>query len=327
MSFDCFNSFSTANYVKNSMQNDMMGHSWLVSGADLSDLEGFVNGWVSSLICLKRGPNAEPCGNCEACKRYNLGLYSRFELRPLSLSRSILVDHIRGFISKFSFKNEKWEKKIGIIYEADCLAEQAQNAFLKTLEEPPPNTYFFLISNRPDVMLDTIRSRCRILNLNNESVQHLKRFWLEDLRKILQLLKPMSGIDNAWRAAQQLDDLFKSLNKTAELTVMDQEAQHEEDENEKAGDRKKRLAIAVKSLELEERNLIMGAIELWFSAMLKSSQGLSEAQEFQAAYDPNLSWEKALECFDVFEEFNRNLKSPIGTRLAIDKFCTNICRK
>jgi DNA polymerase III subunit delta' len=327
MSFEKFNSFPISTYVKNSMKNDMMGHSWLISGADLVDLEGFVDGWVSSLICLKRDEDASPCGTCEACKRYDLGLYPRYQLKPLSLSRSILVDHVRGFISKFSFKSEKWEKKIGIIYEADCIAEQAQNAFLKTLEEPPPNTFFFLISNRPDVLLDTIRSRCRILNLNNESAQHLKRFWLEELREILLLLKPQSGIDQAWQAAQKLDDLFKSLNKMAELSVMEDESLREEDEEEKAGERKKRLAIAIKSVELEERSLILAAIELWFSAMIKSSQGIADKLDFQAPFDPLLSWEKAIECFDIFEEFNRNLKSPIGARLAIDKFCTNICKK
>ena len=186
MSSQTFLDDKVSTYILNSLRSNMSGQAWLVSGADVDYLNEFVEGWIDVMICLDRAEDGTPCGRCEACKRRQLGIYNCNSLKPLSLSRSILTDHIRQFIGKFAYKPLPWEVKIGIIYEADCMVEQAQNAFLKTLEEPPPQTCFFLISNKPDALLDTIRSRCRLLNLNRESFSYLNTTWFSELQEILQ---------------------------------------------------------------------------------------------------------------------------------------------
>ena len=104
-------------YILNSLNSGQSGQAWLISGADKEYLDNFVQGWIDVMICMDRKEDGSPCGVCEACKRRKLGIYNCTELKPLSLSRSILIDHIRQFIGKFAYKPLPWEIKIGIIYE------------------------------------------------------------------------------------------------------------------------------------------------------------------------------------------------------------------
>jgi hypothetical protein len=315
-----------APYVLNSLNLGQNGQAWLISGADKKYLDQFVQGWIDVMTCTDLKGDGSPCGLCKACKRRELGIYNINELKPLSLSRSILIDHVRNFISKFTYKPLPWEVKIGIIYEAECMVEQAQNAFLKTLEEPPPQTCFFLISNKPEALLDTIRSRCKILNLNRESFSYLNKPWFNDLQNILQLMKPASGINNAWLGATQINDLINSLRNQAELEVMELASQEEENDNEKAGDRKKRLEIAIKTKSLEEKFFLIDAMELWFCDLLKGSQELPQSQCFSIPWISEISWNKALKIFEDFQDLKSEIKSPIGQNEAIVNFAIKLCK-
>jgi len=313
-------------YILNSLNSGQNGQAWLISGADKNYLHEFVQGWINVMICLDRNSDGSPCGICEACKRRNLGIYNSTELKPLSLSRSILIDHIRQFIGKFAYKPLPWEIKIGIIYEAECMVEQAQNAFLKTLEEPPPQTCFFLISNKPDALLNTIRSRCRILNLNRESFSFLNKSWFGELQDILQFMKPKSGINKAWLGANRINALIDSLKNQAELEIMELASQEEEDENEKASDRKKRLEIAIKTRTLEEKFFLIDAMELWFCDLLKASQKLPQSQCFTIPWSSELKWNKAIEIFENFQNLKTEIKSPMGQNEAIINFAIKLCK-
>ena len=326
MSSQTFLDDKVSTYILNSLRSNMSGQAWLVSGADVDYLNEFVEGWIDVMICLDRAENGTPCGRCEACKRRQLGIYNCNSLKPLSLSRSILTDHIRQFIGKFAYKPLPWEVKIGIIYEADCMVEQAQNAFLKTLEEPPPQTCFFLISNKPDALLDTIRSRCRLLNLNREIFSYLNTTWFSELQEILQQTKPGSGINNAWIGANLLNALIASLRTQAELEVMNDLEGEEEDENEKAGDRKKRIELAIKTKSLEERDSLINALELWFCDLLKLSQGLSSSQCFEIPWASDICWDRALKAFEDFQNLKDNFKAPMGHNEAIVNFLSRLCK-
>ncbi|MDD7983834.1 hypothetical protein PQO01_02585 [Lentisphaera marina] len=326
MNYQTFLDDKVSSYILNSLKSNMSGQAWLVSGADIDYLNQFVEGWIDVMICLDRAEDGTPCGVCEACKRRQLGIYNCNTLKPLSLSRSILTDHLRQFLGKFAFKPLPWEIKIGIIYEADCMLEQAQNAFLKTLEEPPPQTCFFLISNKADSLLDTIRSRCRILNLNRESFSYLNKPWFSELEQILQSVKPGSGINNAWIGGNQLNNLIASLRTQAELEVMNDLEGEEENEDEKAGDRKKRLELAIKTKSLEERESLINALELWFCDLLKLSQKLSSSQCFQIPWAADICWDRALKSFEDFQDLKSHLKSPMGQNEAIINFMSRLCK-
>lgn len=93
-----------------------------------------------------------------------------FSLKP---KPSIGITKIRKLIHFLNQKPFRAQKKLAIIYQADLMTLPAQNAFLKTLEEPPANSLIYLITNQPSKLLPTIISRCRLINLK-QRVKPLK---------------------------------------------------------------------------------------------------------------------------------------------------------
>jgi DNA polymerase-3 subunit delta' len=88
-----------------------------------------------------------------------------FHLRPSGKARIISVEKTRELISTLNRTSNQGGSKIAIIHEADRMKKEAANAFLKTLEEPPPSTFLLLLTARPYALLATIRSRCLITRL------------------------------------------------------------------------------------------------------------------------------------------------------------------
>lgn len=85
-----------------------------------------------------------------------------FHLRPAGKARIISVEKTRELIALLNRTSHQGGAKAAIIHEADRMRKEAANAFLKTLEEPPPGTYLLLLSTRPYSLLATIRSRCLV---------------------------------------------------------------------------------------------------------------------------------------------------------------------
>lgn len=90
--------------------------------------------------------------------------------------KSIGVDEIRKIIDETNKKPYEGDKKVVIIYDGDKLTTQAQNAFLKTIEEPPKGVYIIILSENIEAILNTIRSRCQIHKLKRLSVDEIRKF-------------------------------------------------------------------------------------------------------------------------------------------------------
>ena len=131
-----------------------LGHAYLISGATGSgkrrlatDIFRLINRFpVDSDDILATHPDAHT-------------------VEPESKSRRIVIEQIRELERALHMKPSRAEKKLGVIIEADRLQPQASNAFLKTLEEPPANSMLLLLTSAPEMLLDTILSRCLILQL------------------------------------------------------------------------------------------------------------------------------------------------------------------
>jgi DNA polymerase III subunit delta' len=119
-----------------------------------------------ALNCLEPGTrNQEPgtvdaCGRCAACTRIARGVHSDVLLAEPGDNGSIKIDQVRDIIDRAGYRPFEGRRRAVIIDEADALVPAAQNALLKTLEEPPPSSVFMLVTSRPDVLLPTVRSRC-----------------------------------------------------------------------------------------------------------------------------------------------------------------------
>src|SRR5690242_10872949 len=102
----------------------------------------------------------DACGVCAACTRIERGLHPDVVILEPGDSGSIKVDAVRDVVDRAGYRPFEGRRRVVIIDEADALVPQAQNALLKTLEEPPSSSIFILVTARPDSLLPTVRSRC-----------------------------------------------------------------------------------------------------------------------------------------------------------------------
>ncbi|HEY7054893.1 MAG TPA: DNA polymerase III subunit, partial [Vicinamibacterales bacterium] len=108
-------------------------------------------------------PGIAACGECSACRRIARGVHADVLVLEPGETGTIKVDQVRDAIERAAYRPFEGRRRVVIVDEADALLPEAQNALLKTLEEPPPASLFVLVTARPDVLLPTVRSRCHRL--------------------------------------------------------------------------------------------------------------------------------------------------------------------
>jgi DNA polymerase III subunit delta' len=102
----------------------------------------------------------DACGECPTCSRIARGLHPDVLVIEPGDSGSIKTEQVRDAIERAGYRPFEGKRRVVIIDDADALVLTAQNALLKTLEEPPSSSVFILVSARPDVLLPTVISRC-----------------------------------------------------------------------------------------------------------------------------------------------------------------------
>jgi DNA polymerase III subunit delta' len=157
-------------------------HAYLFAGPEGVGKELLARLFAQAANCESDPVDARPCGSCAACAGIARGnfpdvqwilpqseLVARGKLAKADLevapSREIRVDEVRELARRLSLAPLRGRRKLAILTPADALNERAQNALLKTLEEPPPQTTFILVSAQPDQLLPTVRSRCARVQL------------------------------------------------------------------------------------------------------------------------------------------------------------------
>ena len=103
----------------------------------------------------------DACGHCTVCRRIARGVHADVLIIEPGDSGSIKVDQARAAIERSAYRPFEGRRRVVIVDEADAMEASAQNALLKTLEEPPAASTFVLVTSRPDLLLPTVRSRCQ----------------------------------------------------------------------------------------------------------------------------------------------------------------------
>jgi DNA polymerase III subunit delta' len=136
---------------------------------------------AQSLNCLEPVVvgGVDACGRCSACRRIQRGIHPDVLVLKPDESGAIKIDEVREAIDKAAYRPFEGRRRVVIMEEADAMMVPAQNALLKTLEEPPPASVFLLVTARPDSLLPTVQSRCPRLRFgrltNGEVVEVLMR--------------------------------------------------------------------------------------------------------------------------------------------------------
>jgi DNA polymerase-3 subunit delta' len=118
---------------------------------------------AQALNCGNRTATGDACGTCASCTRIARGVHADILVIEPGDSGAIKVDQVRDAIDRTAYRPFEGRRRVVVIEDADALVPEAQNALLKTLEEPPPASVFVLVTTRPDVLLPTVRSRCQRL--------------------------------------------------------------------------------------------------------------------------------------------------------------------
>ena len=157
--------------LQRSLARKRLGHAYLFTGHQLEELETLARTLAKTLNCQNPvttdGIATDCCDACANCKKIEHENHADLHwARPESKSRIISVDQTRELMREIQLKPTEAGYKIAIIAGADRLNAQAANAFLKTLEEPPPKSILILLSTEPSRILETILSRCLRLNFS-----------------------------------------------------------------------------------------------------------------------------------------------------------------
>src|SRR5438034_1160092 len=115
---------------------------------------------TNDLIADDHHIEIDACGTCTACTRIARGVHPDVLVVEPGDTGSMKIEQVRDIVDRAAYRPFEGRRRVVIVDEADALVAPAQNALLKTLEEPPPSSVFFLITSRPDALLPTVQSRC-----------------------------------------------------------------------------------------------------------------------------------------------------------------------
>ncbi len=171
--------------IQNSLRMGRVGHGYIFSGLRGVGKTTAARVFAKAVNCLKMMEDAEylqnvtePCGECESCRDFDSG--TSFNIAEFDAASNNSVDDIRTLRENVRYGPQKGKYRVYIIDEVHMLSIAAFNAFLKTLEEPPPHAIFIFATTELHKIPATIASRCQRFNF--------KRIPLEDIQSQLQLI-------------------------------------------------------------------------------------------------------------------------------------------
>ena len=156
--------------LSNAVEKDRVHHAYLFVGSRGTGKTSMAKILARSLNCVQ-GPTLTPCGECEPCRTIAAG--TSLDVIEMDAASNRSVDDIRELRDRVGFAPAAGRWKVYILDEAHMLTKEAWNAFLKTLEEPPPNTAFVLATTEPQKVMATIVDRCQRFDFQRPSLDQI----------------------------------------------------------------------------------------------------------------------------------------------------------
>ncbi len=200
-----------ARTLKNSILRGQLAHAYLFCGPRGVGKTTTARIFAKMINCANPSPDMEPCGVCESCRSFAEG--RSYCIHELDAASNNGVEDIKNLMEQVRVPPQVGKYSVYIIDEVHMLSQQAFNAFLKTLEEPPAHAIFILATTEKHKILPTILSRCQTYDFNRISVA--------DIVKNLSMVAEKEGItidnDSLHVIAQKADGAMRDA-----LTIFDQ---------------------------------------------------------------------------------------------------------
>ncbi|HNH22900.1 MAG TPA: DNA polymerase III subunit gamma/tau, partial [Ferruginibacter sp.] len=162
--------------LKNAIRNNQLAHAFLFCGPRGVGKTTCARILAKTINCENKTPDGEACNTCNSCVSFDAG--TSLNIHELDAASNNSVDDIRTLVEQVRFAPQAGRYKVYIVDEVHMLSSSAFNAFLKTLEEPPPYAIFILATTEKHKILPTILSRCQIFDFkritNNDTIEHLQ---------------------------------------------------------------------------------------------------------------------------------------------------------
>ena len=318
--------------LQRSLARGRLGHGYLFFGPQLDELAALARTLAQTLNCEQpvraAGMAVDCCDACPPCRQIVGQTHADVHwVRPESKLRVILVDQMRELMREIQLKPTVAEYKVAVIVGADRLQTAAANAFLKTLEEPPPNSILILLSTEPGRILETILSRCLRLNFAGDGA----RKWDAALLVWLARFSELAGAEQKsllgrYRLMDVLAGRLAEMRERveAELTARSPLEKYDDVEKELRERWEAELKAAIEAEYRRQRSDLLLLVQWWLrDVWLHTLAGGREFLHFPQLAGAEqvagrLTPAKALENLQVVEHTQRLLYTNVQEALALE---------
>jgi DNA polymerase-3 subunit delta' len=264
--------------LHHSLERGRLAHAYLFAGPRGSGKESMARTLAKALNCLEK--DHDSCDQCDSCRRVDDGVHPDvYWVRPESKSRRIQIDQMREFMKSVNLRSSMGGVKVGIVVDADCMGEEAGNAFLKTLEEPPAQTVILLLTADPQRLLLTILSRCLRISFGPITAGVTSSYHA----KLLPLLAKFSAtaeerISHSYRLLSELTALLQEIrNETRARVEADLDLDRYEELEPRVRERlEEQMEARIEGEYRADREQVLEEIYSWFGDLLLCAEGADD---------------------------------------------------